>query len=312
MLINLLPDFFAILDSSDPAAAYLRYFDAHRRLLEAYWLNYVIEPAGPHFQDVIRSTVLADRTDLRAMLERTDVVTLARAAELQTREVLGADVDVDVVLMVGVGAANAGELVVNGRGAAFLALEHFTGVANETTGGLGLDAELLPLWLAHEYTHAVRYTSPTSRAEMREAIEEAGGHYSYWDTGRGVTLREHLVNEGLAVNTSRAVSPGHAAWEYFGYQRKQYSRIRELEPIIRQAAISEQDRKGLGLRLKYLSDGVSEVTRTVNRTVLPERSGYYLGARMVETAVETNGLAWAVRASAEELEALDASAAATA
>jgi hypothetical protein len=312
MLINLLPDFFAILDSSDPAAAYLRYFDAHRRLLEAYWLNYVIEPAGPHFHDVIRSTVLADRTDLRAMLERTDVVTLARAAELQTRELLGADVDVDVVLMVGVGAANAGELVVNGRGAAFLALEHFTGVANETTGGLGLDAELLPLWLAHEYTHAVRYTSPTSRAEMREAIEEAGGHYSYWETGRGVTLREHLVNEGLAVNTSRAVSPGHAAWEYFGYQRKQYSRIRELEPVIRQAAVSEQDRKGLGLRLKYLSDGVSEVTRTVNRTVLPERSGYYLGARMVETAVETNGLAWAVRASAEELEALDASAVATA
>jgi hypothetical protein len=114
------------------------------------------------------------------------------------------------------------------------------------------------------------------------------------------------------VNTSRAVSPGHAAWEYFGYQRKQYSRVRELEPVIRQAAVSEQDRKGLGLRLKYLSDGVSEVTRTVNRTVLPERSGYYLGARMVETAVETNGLAWAVRASAEELEALDASAVATA
>ena len=56
------------------------------------------------------------------------------------------------------GAANAGELVVDGRGVAFIALEHFTGVANPTTDGLGLDAELIPLWLAHEYAHAVRGT----------------------------------------------------------------------------------------------------------------------------------------------------------
>lgn len=312
MLINLLPDFFALLDSSDPVAAYNRYFDAHRRLLEAYWLNYVIEPSGPHFQDIVRSTLAADRSDLRAMLERTDVVTLARAAEMQTREILAADADVDVVLMVGVGAANAGELVVDGKGVAFLALEHFTGVANDSTAGLGLDAELMPLWLAHEYTHAIRYTSPTSRSEMREVIAEAGGNYSYWETGRHVSLREHLVNEGLAVNVSRAVSPGHAAWEYYGYGRKQFSRIRELEPVIRQAAMAEADGKGLGLRLKYLSDGVSEITRTVNRSVLPERSGYFLGARMVEAAAENRGLDWAVRASAIEIESLNATAAATA
>lgn len=312
MLINLLPDFFALLDSSDPAAAYHRYFAAHQRLLEAYWLNYVIEPVGPHFADIVRSTLAADRRDLRAMLERTDIVTIARAAEMQTRAVLAADVDVDVVIMVGVGAANAGELVVNGRGVAFVALEHFTGATNSTTDGLGLDPELLPLWLAHEYAHAVRYTSPTSRAEMRDAVTAADGYYSYWDTGRGVSLREHLTNEGLAVNVSRAVSPGHAAWEYFGYGRKQYTRIRELEPVIRQAAMSDFDSHGLGLRLKYLSDGVSEITRTANRSVLPERSGYYLGARMVEAAVESRGLDWAIRATASEIEAVASAAAATA
>jgi hypothetical protein len=312
MLINLLPDFFALLDSSDPVAAYHHYFETHRRILEAYWLNYVIEPSGPHFEDIIRSTVRADRADLRGMLEHTDIVTVARAAEMQTREALLADVDVDVVLMVGVGAANAGELVVDGRGIAFLALEHFTGVTNETTDGLGLDPELLPLWLAHEYSHAVRYTSPTSRSEMRDAVAEAGGYYSYWETGRNVSLREHLVNEGLAVNVSRTVSPGHAAWEYFGYERKQFSRIRELEPVVRQAALAEADGKGLGLRLKYLSDGVSEVTRTVNRSVLPERSGYFLGARMVEQAIEARGLEWAVRASAAEIEAVSSATVATA
>jgi hypothetical protein len=312
MLINLLPDFFALLDSPDPVAAYHRYFETHRRILEAYWVNYVIEPVGPHFEDIIRSTVTADRSDLRSMLERTDVVTLARSAEMQTREALAADVDVDVVLMVGVGAANAGELVVDGRGIAFLALEHFTGATNESTNGLGLDPELMTLWLAHEYAHAVRYTSPTSRSEMKDAVAEAGGYYSYWETGRNVTLREHLVNEGLAVNVSRAVSPGLAAWEYFGYQRKQFSRIRELEPVIRQAALADAAQKGLGMRLKYLSDGVSEVTRTVNRSVLPERSGYYLGARMVESAIDSRGIEWAIRASAQEIEALAETAAATA
>ena len=61
------------------------------------------------------------------MLERTDVVSLARNTEQQCRELLAMDCDVDVVLMVGVGAANAGELVVDGRGIAFVCLEHFTG-----------------------------------------------------------------------------------------------------------------------------------------------------------------------------------------
>jgi len=198
MLINLLPDFFSVLDSTDRAAAYDRYFAAHRRLLEAYWNNYVVDPDGPHFRDVVNATVHADRGDLRAMLERTDVMALARDAGERCAAALATDVDVDIVLMVGVGAANAGELVVGGRGVAFVCLEHFTGVANEETEGLGLDPELLPLWLAHEYAHAVRYTSPTSRSELHAFIASAGGDYSYWDTGRRVALRELLMKIGRA------------------------------------------------------------------------------------------------------------------
>src|SRR5687768_15955705 len=100
MLINLLPDFFAILDSTDRIAAYRSYFESHRRLLQAYWHNYVIDPDSPHFVDVVRSTVMADRGDLRAMLERTDVVSLMRDAETRCRDLLHTDVDFDVVLMV--------------------------------------------------------------------------------------------------------------------------------------------------------------------------------------------------------------------
>lgn len=303
MLVNLIPDFLAILEAPDRVAAYRDYFDRHRALLSAYWDNYVVDPAGPHFDDVVRTTVAADRADLLTLLARTDLVALAERTIAQVRDLLAVDVDVDVVLMVGVGAANAGELVVNGRGVAFVCLEHFTGVANPDTQGLGLVPELIPLWLAHEITHAVRYTSPLSRSEMRGLVAEQGGYYSYWETGRLASLREHLVNEGLAVQVSRAISPGHAAWEYLGFDRKQYARVRELEPLITRAIETDLDRAGLGLRLRWLSGGMSDEARTVERTVVPERAGYFIGARLVEPAIAAHGFAWAIRATAYELSA---------
>ncbi|AMW06419.1 hypothetical protein [Gemmatimonas phototrophica] len=301
MLINLVPDFLAVLEAEDRFAAYLEYFERHRELLTAYWDNYVLEPSGPHFEEVVRATVAADRTDLLTLLATTDLVTLARQTEDKVRMLLDVDVPYDIVLMVGVGAANAGELVVNGRGIAFVCLEHFTGVTNPDTQALGLDPELIPLWLAHEITHVIRYTSPASRSSMRALVQDAGGYYSYWETGRQATLRELLMNEGLAVQVSRAISPGHAAWEYFGFARRQYARIREIEPILSRAAGQHLDRAGLGLRLRYLSGGMSDEARTVDRTVLPERAGYFLGARQVEAAIAARGFAWSVRASAEEL-----------
>jgi hypothetical protein len=312
MLINLLPDYFAVMQSTDPVAAYHRYFEAHRPILAAYWQNFVIEPSGPHFEEVVRETVGADRSDLIAMLERTDVAAMARETEKQCAGLFAIDSTIDMVLMVGVGAANAGELVVNGRGVAFVCLEHFTGVANPTSRGLGLDPELIPMWLAHEIAHCVRYTSPESRSELRQLVAEAGGYYSYWDTGRGASLREHLVNEGLAVQASRHFSPGHAPWEYFGYARKQYARIRELESVLSRAVTDDLDRAGLGLRLRYLSGGMSDEARTVQRYVFPERAGYFLGARLVEDAIAEKGLPWALRAGALEITSLADSAARTA
>ena len=312
MLINLLPDFLAVLRSADPDAAYLRYFEEHRALLEPYWRNYVIEPAGPHFHEVARDVVSADRSDLYAMLARTDPVALARATQERCVPLFEINSNIDVVVMVGVGAANAGEMVVEGRGVAFVCLEHFTGVVSSATSGLGLDPELIPLWLAHEIAHCVRYTSPQSRSEIRRLVDEAGGYYSFWETGRSASLREHLVNEGLSVHAARRLSPGHAPWEYFGYARKQYARIRELEAVLSRIVAEDLDRAGLGLRLRYLSGGMSDESRTVQRLIVPDRAGYFLGARMVENAIAEKGLPWALRADALELALLPDSAARTA
>ena len=300
MLVNLIPEFLAAVAAPDPRGAYHEYLERHRPILRSYWSNYVLDPDSRAADDVILSVLRADRADLLRLMQDIDVVQIAEDALRRTLETLEADCPVDLYLTVGVGAANAGELVVGGRGIAFVCLEHFTGRANPQTSGLGLAPHLLPLWIAHEVAHAVRYTSPSSRAAMRRLVAEMGGNYDYWDTGSRASLYEHLVNEGVAVAASQAVTPGFEPWQYFGYTRRQYRRLRELDAFLRRASAPELDQSGLGLRLRYLSGGMSPTARLVMGKVLPERSGYYLGARMVESYVGEAGIASAVRAAASE------------
>lgn len=300
MLVNLVPEFLACVAAPDPVAAYQAYLDRHRPVLANYWHNYVIDLESPHAERVIAETLRAERSDLLRLLEDVDVNRIADDALARARDLLEADCPVDLYLMVGVGAANAGELVIDGRGVTFVCLEHFTGRANPQTNGLGLAPHLLPLWIAHEVAHAVRYTSPTSRAELKRLVAESEGSYDFWTTGSRATLRELLINEGLAVASSQAVAPGFEPWEYFGYGRRQYRRVRELDAFLRRAAAAELDRRGLGLRLRFLSGGMSPASRLVGGKVLPERSGYYLGHRLVESFVAERGLATAIRAEALE------------
>ena len=305
MLINLLPDFLEILKQTNREAAYHRYLDEHRPILGAYWSNYVLDPDSPHAAEVIAHAVRADRSDLFALLERVDLVPLVEEAMARAVDGLEVDRPTDCVLMVGMGAANAGELVVSGRGIVFLCVEHFTGRVNPDTYGMGLEPELMPLWVAHEMAHTVRYTSPSSASEMRRLVAETGGFYDYWLTGSRATLRELLLNEGLAVHAAQAVAPGFDPADYFGYPRRQYQRMRELEAFLRRAVHHDLDRHGLGLRLKYLSGGISPSARLVLGRVLPERCGYYLGHRMAEPLVSERGIAAALRSPAADFQAAE-------
>jgi hypothetical protein len=305
VLINLLPDFFAVLESADREAAYRQYRENHRPIIDAYWRNYVLDPDTPHAETIIAASLKADRSDLYGLAATTDVVQLAEEAIGRADERLGIDRPTDTYLMVGLGGANAGELVVGGRGVAFVCLEHFTGRVNPETYGMGLPPDLIPVWIAHELAHAVRYTSPTSASEMRRLVAENGGYYDYWATGSRATLRELLVNEGLAVHAAQAIAPGFDAADYFGYPRRQYHRLREMEAFLSRAIEPELERSGLGLRLRYLSGGMSPSARLVAGRVIPERAGYYLGYRMTEALVNQRGLAAAVRAEAQEFQAAD-------
>ena len=90
--------------------------------------------------------------------------------------------------------------------------------------------------------------------------------------------------------------PGFDAADYFGYPRRQYNRLREMESFLRRAVEPDLERSGLGLRLRYLSGGMSPSARLVAGRVIPERAGYYLGYRMTEALVAERGVAEAVRA----------------
>lgn len=305
MLINLVPDFLAAHGARDPLDAYHRYLETHRPVLGAYWRNYVLDLESPHADEVIHRTLTADRRDLLHLLNTVDVVRVAEDTLRLCETTFELDSPVDLYLMIGVGAANAGELVVGGRGMAFVCLEHFTGRPNPETYGLGLDPRLLPLWIAHEVAHAVRYTSPRSEAELARIVADARGLYDYWESGSRATLRELLVNEGLAVLGARAVAPGFEPWDYLGYTRRQYRRLRELDAFLRRAIVAELDQRALGLRLRYLSGGMTPAQRLVGGRVVPERSGYYLGWQLAEAAVLGRGIAEALRLSAEEVLAID-------
>src|SRR5256714_10718567 len=140
---------------------------------------------------------------------------------------------------------------------------------------MGLAPLLRPLWVAHETAHAVRYTSPTSRADLRRLVADLRGHYDYWDTGSRASLRELLVNEGAAVAAAQAVAPGLEPWEYFGYTRRQYRRVRELDAFLRRAAAPLLDQAGLGLPVRVLSGGMSPPAPVMGRPQLPERAGHH-------------------------------------
>jgi len=302
VLINLLPDFFEVLEASSRESAYQRYRDAHRPILDAYWRNYVLDPDSPHATEIVSAALKADRSDLYGLAASVNLVQLAEDAIARAEEILHIDRPTDVYLMVGLGGANAGELVVGGRGIAFICLEHFTGRVNPETYGLGLAPDLIPLWIGHELAHTVRYTSPSSASDLRRLVSDLGGYYDYWSTGSRASLRELLVNEGLAVHAAQAVAPGFDAADYFGYPRRQYHRLREMESFLRRVVEPDLDRSGLGLRLRYLSGGMSPSARLVGGRVIPERAGYYLGHRMTEALVAERGLAAAVRAPAADFQ----------
>src|SRR5881409_2634656 len=86
MLVNLVPEFLAILAAPDPTAAYHEYLDRHKPVLQSYWHNYVLDPTSPHAEQVMAASLRAERADLERLLEDVDVATIAEDALLRSLE----------------------------------------------------------------------------------------------------------------------------------------------------------------------------------------------------------------------------------
>src|ERR671921_2011998 len=88
VLINLLPDFFAVLEAPDREAAYRQYRENHRPILDAYWRNYVLDPDTPHASSIVSSSLKANRSDLYGLAATSDLVQLAEEAIARDEELL--------------------------------------------------------------------------------------------------------------------------------------------------------------------------------------------------------------------------------
>jgi len=80
---------------------------------------------------------------------------------------------------------------------------------------------------------------------------------------------------------------------------------RELDAFLRRVSTPVLDQTGLGLRLRFLSGGMTPAARLMGGKVLPERAGYYLGARLVENYLAERGIAATLRAAAQEFRKAD-------
>ena len=103
MLINLIPEFLAVLQTADREAAFQDYLNAHRSVLSAYWHNYVLDLDSPQASAIVTHSLHADRSDLHELLASTDVEGIVEDAIAQSEDLLQVDRPTDVYLMVGMG-----------------------------------------------------------------------------------------------------------------------------------------------------------------------------------------------------------------
>src|SRR3989442_12205951 len=113
MLVNLVPEFLAVLAAPDPAAAYHEYLDRHGPVLQSYWHNYVLDPGSPHAEQVVAAALRAERANLERLLEDVDVAAIAEDALQRSLDRSETNCAADLYLPVTVGAANSGALAIS-------------------------------------------------------------------------------------------------------------------------------------------------------------------------------------------------------
>jgi len=138
----------------------------------------------------------------------------------RVEELLEHEVDyVDVAVLVGLGARNASQGYWQGRGMAFLWLEHFLEPGSHS-GYLDLGVASIPLWLGHEIAHAVRYSTVGTGSLLPKAFKGCDP-WSFWDALDALPLGERLLDEGLATAFARALVPKAGDEQVLGMDKEE-------------------------------------------------------------------------------------------
>lgn len=180
------------------------YVVPHQRFLAHYHRNWVEGgPVDPAVVEEDYRKAWAERPGAAAALVQRlahqPLAALVEAACRAPEAYLRPRQEVQIYGFVGLETTSAAQLLVDGQPAVALALEPWGG----DFLGLPMDWEDLPLLMAHEYTHVVRYTESDSR--LARAFREGG-----FDYGRALNtqpLLEFLVDEGLGVYLSQQMTP---------------------------------------------------------------------------------------------------------
>jgi uncharacterized protein YjaZ len=251
------------------------YLKPNRRIIDAYYRNFVTDGTRPWNEcvEMYRRRWFEEAEHREQVLDRLRGFDFRRHAEhcmTQIEPVLPGAMNVDVVILLGVGTSNAFQLLMDGKPVVCVAVEAWGGKFYN----VDLPFDDVLIWLAHEMGHALRYRHPTH--PLAEWFHKNG--FRLGEAASRLPLYEFLVDEGLAVTASRFVAPERPLHQILGYTQEQLVWCVEHEKeVLFHLETIWRDPPGAEGYWRYFGDGGEG---------LPERVGYYVGYRLVSRMLE--------------------------
>lgn len=250
------------------------YLRRHMRFLQTYHANYVTgDPPDPEAVQADYAQVWTEErvAQMRQRVQGAGVAALVRhgcerAAALTAPRELP-----EVTCFAGLFASNASQYLIDGRPVIGIGVEVWGGAIEQVP----CPWEDLPLLVAHEFGHVVRYAESDCHLariarpdfHLPRALAE-------------VPLLEFLVDEGLAQAVSRAAFPEASEEQVLMCPSDQLHWSRENFGRLWQEVSGQLDHPpGFAGFKRYFSVGSDG---------LPPRTGYYIGFRLVRDFLDRN------------------------
>jgi hypothetical protein len=254
-----LASFLAAADTVTPGRVEpLAAWAAYERQQPAVFASYLQGWGSPQRRPAAAAVMAATAARLRAAA--VDWPGLLEYVAVGMAPLVGADLEVPVVVFVGMGTSNGWVTDLGGRRTVFLAAE------------LIPDPALGAVLAAHELTHVVQHLLNPA-----------------WD-GAGYPIAAHAYAEGLATHVSAVAVPGRRDDEYLWFDGVHQPWLADCErawPVAAAAlrAVLDEPCGGAAERRFFTLHPAGEDTG------MPSRFGYHAGLRVLRDAARTHSVA---------------------